>query len=69
MLLSLPLLLLLSALLFGLLPLSPAQVAQLREDHGIYMAGSGRINLAGLTASNIDTFARALNACLQGEPA
>jgi aromatic-amino-acid transaminase len=55
--------------LFGLLPLSPAQVAQLREDHGIYMAASGRINLAGLTVSNIDTFARALNACLQGEPA
>jgi len=54
---------------FALLPLSPTQVAQLREDHGIYMAGSGRINLAGLTVENIDTFARALNACLQGEPA
>jgi aromatic-amino-acid transaminase len=55
--------------LFALLPLSPAQVASLREDHAIYMAGSGRINLAGLTVTNIDTFARALNACLQGEPA
>ena len=55
--------------LFALLPLTPAQVAQLREDHAIYMAGSGRINLAGLTVENIDTFARALNACLQGEPA
>ncbi|MET3665018.1 amino acid aminotransferase [Caulobacter sp. 1776] len=55
--------------LFGLLPLSSAQVAQLREEHAIYMAGSGRINLAGLTVDNIDTFARALNACLQGEPA
>jgi aromatic-amino-acid transaminase len=55
--------------LFALLPLSPAQVAKLREDHAIYMAGSGRINLAGLTVSNIDTFARAYEACLQGEPA
>ncbi len=55
--------------LFALLPLSSAQVARLREEHGIYMAGSGRINLAGLTVDNIDTFARALNACLQGEPA
>ncbi|HWW25310.1 MAG TPA: amino acid aminotransferase [Caulobacter sp.] len=55
--------------LFALLPLSPAEVARLREDQAIYMAGSGRINLAGLTLSNIDTFARALNACLQKEPA
>ncbi|KQV56561.1 MULTISPECIES: amino acid aminotransferase [unclassified Caulobacter] len=55
--------------LFGLLPLSSAQVARLREEHGIYMAGSGRINLAGLTVGNIDTFARAFEACLQGEPA
>jgi aromatic-amino-acid transaminase len=55
--------------LFALLPLSPAQVAWLREEHAIYMAGSGRINLAGLTVSNIDIFARAFEACLQGEPA
>ena len=55
--------------LFALLPLSSTQVARLREDHGIYMAGSGRINLAGLTVSNIDVFARAVEACLQGEPA
>jgi len=55
--------------LFALLPLSPEEVARLREDHAVYMAGSGRINLAGLTVSNIDIFARALDACLQGEPA
>lgn len=55
--------------LFGLLPVSPAQVARLREDHAIYMAGSGRINLAGLAVTNIDKFARAYEACLQGEPA
>lgn len=55
--------------LFALLPLSPAQVATLRERHGVYMAGSGRINLAGLTADTVDVFARAYEACLQGEPA
>ena len=55
--------------LFALLPLSPAQVARLREEHAIYMASSGRINLAGFTADTIDTFARAFEACLQGEPA
>jgi aromatic-amino-acid transaminase len=42
--------------LFSVLPLSPEQVARLRSDHGIYMAGSGRINVAGLTLGNIDKF-------------
>jgi aromatic-amino-acid transaminase len=42
--------------LFSVLPLSPEQVARLRSDHGIYMAGSGRINVAGLTMGNIDKF-------------
>lgn len=52
--------------LFALLPLSPAQVAEMRDEHAIYMAGSGRINLAGLTPSNIEIFARAYEACLRG---
>ena len=34
--------------------------AMLREDHGIYMAGSGRINVAGLHRGNIDNFIAAL---------
>ena len=55
--------------MFAMLPLSKEQIQALREDHGIYMAGSGRINLAGLTVETIDTFARAFEACLQGEPA
>ena len=42
--------------LFSVLPLSPEQILKLRADHGIYMAGSGRINIAGLTAGNIDKF-------------
>ena len=46
--------------LFSLLPLSGEQIQQLRSDHGIYMAGSGRINIAGLTSANIDKFIAAL---------
>lgn len=42
--------------LFSVLPLSSEQILKLREDHGIYMAGSGRVNIAGLTAGNIDKF-------------
>lgn len=42
--------------LFSMLPLSAEQILKLRTDHGIYMAGSGRINVAGLTMANIDKF-------------
>ena len=42
--------------LFSVLPLSAEQILKLREDHGIYMAGSGRVNIAGLTMGNIDKF-------------
>ncbi|MGB3808051.1 MAG: aminotransferase class I/II-fold pyridoxal phosphate-dependent enzyme, partial [Erythrobacter sp.] len=46
--------------LFSMLPVSKEEVARLRQEHGIYMAGSGRINVAGLTMGNIDKFIRAL---------
>ncbi|WP_095013361.1 aromatic amino acid transaminase [Tsuneonella mangrovi] len=46
--------------LFSILPLSKEQIGKLREDHGIYMAGSGRINVAGLTMGNIDKFIAAV---------
>ncbi|HEY0958218.1 MAG TPA: amino acid aminotransferase [Novosphingobium sp.] len=42
--------------LFSIIPYSPEQVLAMREKHGVYMAGSGRINVAGLTAGNIDKF-------------
>lgn len=42
--------------LFSVLPLTGEQILRLREAHGIYMAGSGRVNIAGLTAGNIDKF-------------
>ncbi len=46
--------------LFAILKLGKDQIAKMRADHGIYMAGSGRINAAGLTSSNIDKFIDAL---------
>ncbi len=48
--------------MFAMLPLSKEQILALREDHGVYMAGSGRINVAGLTMGNIDKFVDALAA-------
>jgi len=48
--------------LFSIVPLSAEQILKLREDHGIYMAGSGRINVAGLTMGNIDKFIGAVAA-------
>ena len=48
--------------LFSVLPLSPEQILSLRQDHGIYMAGSGRINIAGLTGGNLDKFVADLTA-------
>ena len=46
--------------LFSIVPLSKDQVLEMREKHGIYMAGSGRINVAGLTMGNIDKFIEAV---------
>ena len=46
--------------MFAMLPVSKGQVQQLREGHGVYMAGSGRIDVAGLTMGNIDAFVAAL---------
>ena len=46
--------------MFATLPLSKEQIQALRTDHGIYMAGSGRINVAGLTMGNLPKFVAAL---------
>lgn len=46
--------------LFSIIPLSSEQVLAMREKHGVYMAGSGRINVAGLTMGNIDKFIAAV---------
>lgn len=51
--------------LFAMLPLSREQIVALRDEHAIYMAGSGRINIAGLHDGNIGRFVAALAAVTQ----
>ena len=48
--------------MFAQLPVTPDAVAMLRRGHGIYMAGSGRINLAGLQVAEAGIFVDALKA-------
>lgn len=48
--------------MFSTLPLSKAQIERLRTEHAVYMAGSGRINLAGLQVGDVPTFVAALAA-------
>jgi aspartate aminotransferase len=50
--------------MFALLGLTTHQVARLRDEHGVYVVGHGRINVAGFTPSNLDPFADALAAVL-----
>ena len=50
--------------MFALLPLGPAAVEALRRDHGIYMAGNGRINIAGLTLDTVPAFITGLSSYL-----
>ena len=46
--------------MFAMLPISADEVVMLRERHGIYMAGSGRISIAGLRDDTIGVLAAAL---------
>jgi aromatic-amino-acid transaminase len=46
--------------MFSMLPLTGEQVLELRREHGIYMAGSGRFNVVGLADDNVDRFAAAV---------
>jgi aspartate aminotransferase len=48
--------------MFALLGLTAHQVARLREEHGVYVVGRGRINVAGFTSDTLDPFADALAA-------
>ncbi|MBB6251949.1 amino acid aminotransferase [Nitrospirillum iridis] len=48
--------------MFSLLPLSGEQVGILRRDHAVYMAGSGRVNLAGLTLATVPQLIQSLKA-------
>ena len=46
--------------MFSFSGLTPNQVQRLRDEYAIYIVGSGRINVASLTSSNIDTFCNAV---------
>lgn len=46
--------------MFSTLPLSREQVHTLRRERAVYMADSGRINVAGLRLADIDAFVEAL---------
>jgi aspartate/tyrosine/aromatic aminotransferase len=52
--------------MFSMLPLTPGQVLELREEKGIYMAGSGRFNVVGLCDEDVDRFAAAVVEKLNG---
>jgi aspartate/tyrosine/aromatic aminotransferase len=52
--------------MFSMLPLSEEQVLALRKAHGIYMAGSGRFNVVGLSDDNVASFAAAVVEQLDG---
>jgi aromatic-amino-acid transaminase len=46
--------------MFSRIGAMPEQVEKLRKDHGIYMVGDSRVNIAGLSASTVPVLARAL---------
>ena len=46
--------------MFSRLGASPAQVERMRAEHGIYMVGDSRINVAGLNARTVPALARAM---------
>ena len=46
--------------MFSLLPLGEERVARMRDEFGIYVVGKGRVNVAGLTAANIEPVCRAI---------
>jgi len=52
--------------MFSMLPLTPDSIVELRDSEAIYMAGSGRFNVAGLSDENVDRFASAVVERLPG---
>ena len=50
--------------MFSFLGISPQQVTRLREEYGIYMVESTRINLAGLNTGNLAYFVGAIRSVL-----
>jgi aspartate/tyrosine/aromatic aminotransferase len=50
--------------MFSFSGLTPVHVDALRNQYSIYIVGSGRINVAGMTESNMDTLCEAIKAVL-----
>ena len=50
--------------MFSLLGLNPEQVRQLREQHGVYLVNSSRVNIAGLSEQRVDQVAAAISSVL-----
>ncbi|MEL7093724.1 MAG: aromatic amino acid transaminase, partial [Pseudomonadota bacterium] len=50
--------------MFSRLGLTADQVSKLREDHGVYMVGDSRINIAGLNAQSVPVLAKAVASVL-----
>ena len=50
--------------MFCFLGISPEQVAALKADHGVYMVNTSRVNLAGITADNVNYLAESIAATL-----
>jgi aspartate/tyrosine/aromatic aminotransferase len=48
--------------MFSLLPLGEERVARLRDSFGVYVVGTGRVNVAGLTSRNLESVCRAIAA-------
>lgn len=46
--------------MFSFSGLTPMEVDQLRGDFGVYIVGSGRINVAGITSGNMESLAKAV---------
>jgi len=51
--------------MFSFSGLTPDHVKALREQHGVYIVGSGRISVAGMTAGNMDYLCEAIAAVLK----
>lgn len=51
--------------MFSYSGLTPMQVDWLRTQKGIYIVGSGRINVAGITTSNMATLTNAIAEALR----
>jgi aromatic-amino-acid transaminase len=50
--------------MFATLPLTKPQIARLKDEHAIYIVPSGRMNIAGLLAADLDSFCAALRSVL-----